>query len=42
MKLRNLPRWRALLALLGAAALVACDNNGNPVEPVVPPLTDTT
>jgi len=42
MKRPNFPRWRALLALLGATALVACDNNGNPVEPVVPPLTDST
>jgi len=42
MKLPNFPRWRALFALLGAAALVACDNNGSQVEPVVPPLTDST
>ncbi|MEE4143263.1 MAG: penicillin acylase family protein, partial [Halieaceae bacterium] len=34
--------WRPFLALVSAAALSACDNNGSNVQPVVPPLTDTT
>ena len=35
--------WRPLAALLlSATVLAACNDNGSKVEPVVPPLTDTT
>ena len=33
---------RPLAALLSVSLLAACDNNGGKVQPVVPPLTDTT
>lgn len=35
-------RWRLVSALLLATLVAGCDNNGDKVEPVVPPLTDTT
>ena len=42
MKLIEPRRLRLIAALFSATLLAACDNNGGKVQPVVPPLTDTT
>ena len=42
MKFIEPRHWRPLAALFSATLLAACDNNGSKVQPVVPPLTDTT
>jgi len=42
MKLIKSSLCRLSVSLLTAAVLSACDNNGSNVQPVVPPLTDTT
>ena len=42
MKLPIYCCWRPLVALMSVVFVAACDNNGDKVQPVVPPLTDTT
>ena len=42
MKMIKSANWRPVVAVVSATLLAACDNNGGSVDPVVPPLTDTT